>query len=49
MGDKFIKRSKMGQYQIDYNAMLDPSVGIYVDGLYWARAYGINSNLLDIQ
>jgi iron complex outermembrane receptor protein len=38
-----------GQYQIDSNATLDPSVGIYVDGLYWARSYGINSDLLDIQ
>jgi iron complex outermembrane receptor protein len=38
-----------GQVQQDNLATLDPSVGLYVDGYYWARAYGINANLLDIQ
>ncbi|MET0371337.1 MAG: TonB-dependent receptor plug domain-containing protein [Sphingobium sp.] len=38
-----------GQVQTDVLATLDPSVGTYVDGLYWARAYGFNSNLLDLQ
>lgn len=38
-----------GQVQTDVLATLDPSVGVYVDGFYWARAYGLNSNLLDIQ
>jgi iron complex outermembrane receptor protein len=38
-----------GQVQDNNLATLDPSVGIYVDGVYWARAYGINSNLLDMQ
>lgn len=37
-----------GQVQTDILATLDPSVGAYVDGLYWARAYGINSDLLDV-
>lgn len=37
-----------GQVQTDVLATLDPSVGIYVDDFYWARAYGINSNLLDV-
>jgi len=30
-------------------ASQDPAVGVYVDGLYWARAYGANADLLDIQ
>lgn len=37
-----------GQVQTDILATLDPSVGTYVDDYYWARAYGLNSNLLDI-
>jgi iron complex outermembrane receptor protein len=27
---------------------LDPSVGTYVDGVYWARAYGLSSTLVDV-
>lgn len=38
-----------GQVQTDILASLDPSVGTYVDGVYWARSYGLNSNLLDVQ
>lgn len=38
-----------GQVQTDILATTDPSVGVYVDGFYWARAYGINADLLDIQ
>ncbi|WP_158257991.1 TonB-dependent receptor [Sphingopyxis lindanitolerans] len=38
-----------GQVQADVLATLDPSVGTYVDGYYWSRAYGLNSDLLDIQ
>jgi iron complex outermembrane receptor protein len=38
-----------GQYQNDNLATLDPSVGTYVDGLYWARAYGLNADFLDVQ
>jgi iron complex outermembrane receptor protein len=38
-----------GQAQTDVLATLDPSVGTYVDGIYWARAYGLNGSLLDIQ
>jgi len=37
-----------GQVQQDTLATLDPSVGIYVDGVYWARAYGLNASLLDV-
>ncbi len=38
-----------GQVQTDILVTLDPSVGTYVDGVYWARAYGLNSNLLDVK
>ena len=38
-----------GQVQNDILATLEPSIGTYVDGLYWARAYGLNQDLLDIQ
>ncbi|MET0370661.1 MAG: TonB-dependent receptor [Sphingobium sp.] len=38
-----------GQVQTDVVASLDPSVGVYVDGLYWSRAYGVNADLLDVQ
>jgi len=37
-----------GQVQNDTLATLDPSVGVYVDGLYWARAYGLNASLVDV-
>ena len=38
-----------GQVQTDILATLDPSVGTYVDGIYWARAYGLNGDFLDIK
>lgn len=38
-----------GQVQTDILAALDPSVGTYVDGVYWARSYGLNANLLDVE
>jgi iron complex outermembrane recepter protein len=38
-----------GQVQVDILVTLDPSVGTYVDGVYWARAYGLNGGLLDIE
>ena len=37
-----------GQIQPDNLATLDPAVGIYVDGFYWARSYGANADLLDV-
>jgi iron complex outermembrane receptor protein len=37
-----------GQIQSDILATLEPSVGVYVDEMYWARAYGLNTGLLDI-
>lgn len=38
-----------GQLQNDTVATEDPSIGTYVDGVYWARAYGLNANLLDVK
>lgn len=38
-----------GQIQNDILATLDPSVGTYVDGVYWARAYGLNASILDVE
>ncbi len=38
-----------GQVQTDILVTLDPSVGTYVDGVYWARSYGLNGSLLDLQ
>lgn len=37
-----------GQSQTDILATLDPSVGTYVDGVYWARAYGLAGELMDV-
>lgn len=38
-----------GQVQTDNLATLEPSVGTYLDGLYLARAYGLNSDLVDVR
>lgn len=38
-----------GQVQNDNIATLDPSVGVYMDEFYIARAYGLNTNLLDVE
>lgn len=43
-----ITLSLRGQVQTDILATLEPSVGTYVDDLYWGRAYGLNANLLDV-
>ncbi|MET0841749.1 MAG: TonB-dependent receptor, partial [Methyloceanibacter sp.] len=37
-----------GQVQNDSLATVDPSVGIYVDEMYWARSYGVSMDLLDV-
>lgn len=37
-----------GQVQNDNLATLEPSVGTYLDGVYVARAYGLNAELVDI-
>src|SRR5690606_36928906 len=41
--------SLRAQVQTDTLATLDPSVGTYVDGFYWARAYGLNADLVDLR
>ncbi|MGE0388044.1 MAG: TonB-dependent receptor [Gammaproteobacteria bacterium] len=38
-----------GQVQNDQLISLDPSVGVYVDDIYAARAYGVLSDLVDIE
>lgn len=47
--DVALNLSLRGQYQNDVLATFEPSVGTYVDELYWARAYGLNTNLVDIE
>lgn len=37
-----------GQFQGSSSLNTDPSVATYVDGVYWARTFGLNSNLLDV-
>ena len=37
-----------GQVQGDQIASLEPSVGIYIDDMYIARAYGLNVDMLDV-
>ncbi|MEY4502029.1 MAG: hypothetical protein RIS52_1919 [Pseudomonadota bacterium] len=37
-----------GQAQSDVLATLEPSVGVYLDGLYLARTPGLNGDLLDV-
>lgn len=38
-----------GQIQNDNIATLEPSVGTYLDELYIARAYGLNTELVDVE
>lgn len=38
-----------GQIQNDTLATLEPSVGVYLDEMYIARAYGLNTELIDMQ
>ena len=38
-----------GQVQNDNIATLEPSVGTYIDEMYIARAYGLNTELVDIE
>lgn len=41
--------SMRGQVQNDNLATLEPSVGVYLDEMYVARGYGLNTDLLDIK
>lgn len=43
-----IAYSIRGQVQGDNLATLEPSVGTYIDGVYVARAYGLNGDLVDV-
>ncbi len=38
-----------GQVQTDIISTIDPSVGTYVDGVYLARPYGANIDLVDVE
>src|SRR3546814_19756551 len=38
-----------GQIQNDNIATLEPSVGTYLDEMYIARAYGLNTELVDVE
>src|SRR5262245_37686962 len=38
-----------GQYQNDNLLTLDPSIGIYLDDIYLARAYGVTADLVDLE
>ena len=37
-----------GQVQNDTLSTLDPSVGVYVDGVYWSRTVGADAALVDV-
>ena len=37
-----------GQVQNEIISTVDPSIGVYVDGVYYARAVGLNAGLLDV-
>jgi len=37
-----------GQVVNEVLATIEPSIGTYVDELYWSRAYGLNASLLDV-
>jgi len=41
--------SMRGQIQVDNIATLEPSVGTYLDEIYIARAYGLNTELVDVE
>lgn len=40
--------SMRGQVQNDVIATLEPSVGVYLDEMYIARSYGLNTEMLDV-
>jgi iron complex outermembrane receptor protein len=44
-----ISFSMRGQIQNDNIATLEPSVGTYLDEIYIARAYGLNTELVDVE
>jgi iron complex outermembrane recepter protein len=44
-----LSASIRGIGQDDFAFNLDPGVGVYVDGVYFARTVGANQNMLDVQ
>jgi iron complex outermembrane receptor protein len=44
-----LSASIRGIGQDDFAFNLDPAVGVYVDGVYYARTVGANQNLLDVE
>lgn len=44
-----LSASIRGVGQDDFAFNLDPGVGVYVDGVYFARTVGANQNLLDVE
>ena len=44
-----LSASIRGVGQDDFAFNLDPGVGVYVDGIYYARTVGANQNLLDVE
>src|ERR1700733_6453124 len=44
-----LSASIRGIGQDDFAFNLDPGVGVYVDGVYFARTVGANQNLLDVE
>jgi iron complex outermembrane receptor protein len=46
--NQVLSASIRGIGQDDFALNLDPGVGVYVDGVYYARTTGANANLLDV-
>ncbi len=46
--NQVLSASIRGIGQDDFAINLDPGVGVYVDGIYYARTIGANANLLDV-
>jgi len=46
--NQVLSASIRGIGQDDFGINLDPGVGVYVDGIYFARTTGANANLLDV-
>lgn len=38
-----------GQSEVDSRLTTDPSVGVYIDDVSWARSYGLRSSMVDIE
>lgn len=47
--NQVLSASIRGIGQDDFGINLDPGVGVYVDGVYFARTTGANVNLLDVE